>query len=280
MCESANFCLEPMMRSRNIPVPVRRGFTIVEAVVATLVVGVMLAGAVSTLSASRLTRARVADRARGQQLALDLINEILQLPYQDPIQTPVFGLEPGESATSRAAWNDVDDYNGWTESPPQSKSGTVYVNCGGWTRSVLVEWIDPTTLAATQTANTGIKRITVTVKKGSLVMATVAAYRSLGWVDTVPKPTDATGNHPPTASATGTALSGKAPLTATLNGSGSSDVDGNTLSYVWAFGDGTTGSGAILSHTYTAVGTYTATLTVYDGRGGVGISSVTVTATP
>jgi hypothetical protein len=28
------------------------------------------------------------------------------------------------------------------------------------------------------------------------------------------------------------------------------------------------------------VGTYTATLTVYDGRGGVGISSVTVTATP
>ena len=269
-----------MTRSRNILVRRRRGFTIVEAVIATLIVGVMLAAAMSTMSASRMTRARVADRARGQQLALDLINEILQLPYQDPVQTPVFGLEPGESTTSRAAWNDVDDYNGWTESPPQSKSGTVYPNCTGWTRSVVVEWIDPTTLASTATANTGIKRITVTVKSGSLVMSTVAAYRSIGWVDTVPKPTDATGNHPPTASATGSPLSGSVPLVVNLNGSGSSDPDHDTLSYVWNFGDGTTGNGAILSHTYSVVGTYTATLTVYDGRGGVGISSVTVSATP
>ena len=271
------------MKRRHPHIPGRRrGFTIAEAVMAIVIVGGLLVAALNGVAVSRTGRGRAADHARGQQLALDLMAEILQQAYQDPVQTPVFGLEPGESSTSRAAWNDVDDYNGWTETPPKTKSGTVMNEAAGWTRSVAVQWVDPTTLATSSTlTNTGIKKITVTVKKGTITMATIAAYRTVGWVDTIPKPTDATGNHPPTAVAAGTPLTGgHGSLAVTFNGTGSSDYDGDALTYVWNFGDNTTGNGVAISHTYNAAGTYNATLTVYDGRGGVGISTVTVVVSP
>jgi serine protease len=52
-------------------------------------------------------------------------------------------------------------------------------------------------------------------------------------------------------------------LTCTFDGSGSTDDLGIT-SYSWSFGDGQTGSGAVVSHSYTASGTFTAVLTVTD----------------
>ena len=56
-------------------------------------------------------------------------------------------------------------------------------------------------------------------------------------------------------------------LTCTFDGSGSTDLDGTIASYGWAFGDGTTGSGVTISHTYAAAGTYNVSLTVTDDHG-------------
>ena len=55
------------------------------------------------------------------------------------------------------------------------------------------------------------------------------------------------------------------------------DPDNDVLTYTWDFGDGTTGSGASVSHTYSLVGVLMATLTVDDGYGGTVSSSVMVT---
>jgi PKD repeat protein len=52
-----------------------------------------------------------------------------------------------------------------------------------------------------------------------------------------------------------------------FSGSGSSDPTASIVSYVWMFGDGTTGTGATPRHTYTSYGTYRATLTVTDSNG-------------
>lgn len=64
-------------------------------------------------------------------------------------------------------------------------------------------------------------------------------------------------------------LTGEVALTVGFDGSYSTDPEGNStiLSYDWDFGDGSTGSGAQVNHTYTQVGTHAPMLTVTDDAG-------------
>ena len=55
-------------------------------------------------------------------------------------------------------------------------------------------------------------------------------------------------------------------LSAAFDASGSSDADGDALTYAWSFGDGATATGAKASHAYATGGTYAVKLTVSDGR--------------
>lgn len=84
------------------------------------------------------------------------------------------------------------------------------------------------------------------------------------------------GNQIPTATILANPTSGISPLLVNFNGANSNDPDGDNLIYSWNFGDGGTGSGALISHTYNNPGNYSATLTVNDGNGGVSSSSVTI----
>ena len=72
-------------------------------------------------------------------------------------------------------------------------------------------------------------------------------------------------NRGPTA-VPGGPYTGVVNVAVTFNGTGSADPDGNALSYLWDFGDLTTGSGITPAHSYAAGGTFTVVLTVGDGQ--------------
>ena len=79
--------------------------------------------------------------------------------------------------------------------------------------------------------------------------------------------TDVLGsNSPPTATMSidpsGTV---KADSPVTFSAAGSSDPDGDSLTFEWDFGDGNTGAGLTTSHTYAQPGEYMAELAVGDG---------------
>ena len=88
------------------------------------------------------------------------------------------------------------------------------------------------------------------------------------------------GINPPTAVFTANPTSGSAPLTVSFDASGSSDPDaGDTLSFSWDFGDGTSGNGVAPSHTYNSEGIYVVTLTVQDSIGSTDTAIITITVT-
>ena len=82
-------------------------------------------------------------------------------------------------------------------------------------------------------------------------------------------------NTPPTAAFTANV----ADLTAGFDAAGSSDAEGQIASYTWAYGDGTSGSGATSQHVYGLPGTYSVMLSVTDAGGLTGSASRSVTVT-
>jgi PKD repeat protein len=86
-------------------------------------------------------------------------------------------------------------------------------------------------------------------------------------------------NLPPVADFKVSPPSGDVPLKAAFDASASYDPDGKIADYGWAFGDGTTGQGRTITHTYDRKGQFTVRLTVRDDRGAKGTATRTVEAT-
>lgn len=156
----------------------RRGWTLLEVSICTLLVGLVLASAMQAFGSVLRSRASISDRARAVQLAGQLLTEILDCRYIDEGASPLFGPEATEVGTTRTLYDDVDDYNGWSETPPKDKTGTTLPNLTGWQREVVVEWVDPANPATVSLTDQNVKRVTVTVKKNSVVLGRQVALRT------------------------------------------------------------------------------------------------------
>lgn len=157
------------------------GFTLVETAVCVVLVGVMFVAALNTLGASKLGQRKLHDRQLGNLLADGLMAEALQYPYWDLAFKSGMGPAADEAATGdRSLYDDADDYAGWSASPPQHKDGTPIAGFDGWSRQADVAWVDPITLAPVG-GESGVKRITVTVKHNGVTITTLVAYRSRIW---------------------------------------------------------------------------------------------------
>ena len=78
---------------------------------------------------------------------------------------------------------------------------------------------------------------------------------------------DDSSNAQPVPDAEPAVRNGSAPLLVRFDGSLSDDPDGGVASWQWDFGDGATGVGEDVEHTYTASGRYFPALTVTDNQG-------------
>lgn len=86
------------------------------------------------------------------------------------------------------------------------------------------------------------------------------------------------GNAAPVGDIQASVLTGNIPLVVNFDASGSTDPNGDALSYSWDFGDGETAIGIAPSHTFNEAGTFLVTLTVNDGNGGSSVQNVTINA--
>jgi MSHA pilin protein MshD len=158
--------------------PSRRALTLIEVVVSTMIVGVLMVAVLNTLGAATKSSQAAGNRAVAIGLADDLMAEVLKAKYVDPGASPVFGPETGESGSSRAAFNDVDDYNGWSEQPPQAKNGTAMTDRSDWRRRVTVDRVTVSDPTKTSSTETGVKRVQVDVDYKGTNMIEQTALRT------------------------------------------------------------------------------------------------------
>lgn len=145
-----------------------------------VIVGIMLTAAMTVAGQAARTRQAQQEAQRGEGLARQLLTEIETKLYQQPNAVTLL-LGP-ELLETRATYNDVDDYNGWSESPPAYANGSAIPGFTGWTRAVKVEWVTTNGLLqpgtfSTSLTETGLKRITVTVTSPSGKVTSIAELR-------------------------------------------------------------------------------------------------------
>ncbi len=153
----------------------RRAFSLLEVVISVFLVGTVMVVALEALVAATAGRAQSGNQAHAALLAQALIEEILDQPYVEPDGGALFGLESGEAVGgTRAAFDDVDDYHGWSGSPPQTKDGTDLSLTGKWRREVSVEWVTANDIETNSATDVGLKSVLVSVECDGVPMASLS----------------------------------------------------------------------------------------------------------
>ncbi len=135
----------------------RSGLSLIEVVMATLLVGVMLVASLDTLGGVYQTQRRNATRLSGPGLAHDLLSEVMAMPYADPDELP------DTVGSTRAAFDDIKDYDNWDSPNAVDKEGTALPGYTGWRREVDIQWCNRDTGEEWVLWETGIYRVLVTV---------------------------------------------------------------------------------------------------------------------
>lgn len=163
------------MESQNISR--RHAFSMAETVISIAIVGGLVVASLQTVGSATMAQGQMGNSGRGYMLAHDLMTEILQQGYEEPVDTAIMGREGSESGGDRDLYDDIDDYNSWS-SAPEEKDGTEITNLTDWTRSVAVTWVNTSDTKTFAGSETGLKRITVTVKYKGEIAAVLSALRA------------------------------------------------------------------------------------------------------
>ncbi|MBN2477586.1 MAG: hypothetical protein JXB62_23465 [Pirellulales bacterium] len=162
--------------------PARGAFSLLEVSIASVLVGLVLVVAMQTLGSAMARKLDNGNAGRASLLAHALLAEIVELGYLEPDDTPVFGPEVGETSSgTRTAYDDVDDYHGWSCQPPTAKDGTELPDLDDWQRTVSVQYVDPDDLDAAVGGDQGIKMITVSVAHDGTTLAVMKAFVTDAW---------------------------------------------------------------------------------------------------
>ncbi len=155
----------------------RQAFSIMETTMATLMVGILLAGSLASFARIQGMQQDMVMMEQAQLLAVDLMNEILSFPYSEPGVTAVStGPESGES--SRALYDDVDDFNGMSETSALTRAGTAIPGASQYRRRVAVYYVQPANPTVISFTNQGSRIVVVIVDRNGQQVYSLLGYKT------------------------------------------------------------------------------------------------------
>ena len=150
----------------------KRGFTLTEAMMAVVVLGIAAASLLIPFISGAVVRAEGINRTLAARLASDLMEQIVRLPFHDPQGTD---YSPGPEAGD---YDNIDDYDGYTEPQGQVKdaNGAVFTDSAyaNFSRDVACEYVYvPQQAPESDPAKCEFIRVTVQVDYSGKKMATI-----------------------------------------------------------------------------------------------------------
>jgi MSHA pilin protein MshD len=152
------------------------GVTLIELIVALVIVGIAVAGVVTVFVNTVRRSADPMIQQQAQFLAEAYLEEILLKKFYDPDTGLVCS---GALEGGRALFDNVCDYNGLVNNPPQDQFGVALGGLAGYTVSVAVDASGAVDLNGLNNAPAvRVLRVDVTVAGPNNVVSTLSGYRT------------------------------------------------------------------------------------------------------
>lgn len=144
----------------------KSAFTLIELIITVAIAGIAILALVMVFQESLKNMERQKDLPLANLLGEELMNEIRSKQYEDP-STPIAG------ESNRLKFDSVDDYNGWSESPPKTIEGDIMTNVVNFTWRVVVTNVSPSDFNS-ETNKSDFKRITVVVSNSTVAISNMS----------------------------------------------------------------------------------------------------------
>lgn len=183
----------------------RRGFTLIETALATVIVGTGVVAIIAAYQSFFRQNEWATLASLAQRLGVEVREFAFHLPHHDPVTgfelTPGtdpedtgWGPEPGEEwrptpgGAETLLFDDLDDFDGEKFSSadgtgPIDALGRVIPEMDGWSQEVTVANVDPFNLTSEQPeGSTEMMRVTVSIKYRKPGTTTAATMTSVTWI--------------------------------------------------------------------------------------------------
>jgi prepilin-type N-terminal cleavage/methylation domain-containing protein len=141
----------------------RRGFTLIEAALVTAIISIGVVAMLELLAKGTISNGNGAEQTTAMNLAKNIREMTFGMAPADPTTPTNWGVEAGE--TTAASYDDIDDLDGVTFSPPIDARRQPLSAYSNWSQTITVRTVDPNRLTLTVPNGTaGAMRITCQIK--------------------------------------------------------------------------------------------------------------------
>jgi type II secretory pathway pseudopilin PulG len=160
----------------------RAGFTLIEAALTTVIIGVGCVAMLQLLGAGTVANGEGTQLTTAMNLAGNIRECLMGVNFADPTVKDTWGPEAGETLLT---YDDLDDFDGKVFSPPIDARRYPIDGYAGWSQTIKIESVEPTNLTLIKPHLTldptmrPTSRVTVIVQKDGktiYVQSWIAAY--------------------------------------------------------------------------------------------------------
>jgi type II secretory pathway pseudopilin PulG len=165
--------------------PFRRGFTLIEAAMVTVIIGIGVVGMLELLAAGTMSNTKGTELTTAINLANNVREISLGLAFSDPDQPAVWNTKEATIAQYR----DIKDLDGENWCPPRDVRRQQILGYDTWRQKIKVETVSQNNVGGIALPNDPKEptaRITVTIQRGSNPAKATDVY-VMSWLAVAPK---------------------------------------------------------------------------------------------